>query len=93
MFKNIKVISNEAVKLPNGDIKYFNNASYGGNAFAVYERSCGKCENCFSEKNLCITRLNGYSTELRDLSILCRKCHSKARNNGFFRNVLKERNE
>ena len=81
MFKNIKIISYEALKLPNGKVKYFNNAAYGGNAFKVYERSCGKCENCGSQENLCITRLNGYSTELKDLSVLCRKCQSKLKNN------------
>lgn len=87
----IKKISHEAIRLPNGDVKYFNNASYGGNGFLVYERSKGKCEHCGAEKTLCITRMNGYSNELKDLKVLCRKCHSKIRNNESFRKKYFER--
>lgn len=47
----------------------------GGNGFLRYDIAEGKCEFCGSEENLCIHHENGYSNDINDLVILCRKCH------------------
>jgi len=74
-YKNIKVLSKELIRLPNGTVKSVDNKRYGGNGFLRYDIAEGKCEFCGSEENLCIHHENGYSNDINDLVILCRKCH------------------
>lgn len=73
--KYITVLSSELLRLPNGETRYVDNKRYGGNAFKVYERAKGVCEICGSSENLCIHHMNGYSNEMDDLIVVCRKCH------------------
>lgn len=76
-FQYIKKLSYERLQLPNGKVQYVDNKRYGGNAFEVFERAEGECEICGSDEKLCIHHKNGYSNELEDLIVLCRKCHRK----------------
>jgi predicted phage replisome organizer len=74
-FKYIKKLSYEQLQLPNGKVQYVDNKRYGGNAFIAFERAEGKCQICGTYENLCIHHMHGYSNELSDLMVLCRKCH------------------
>lgn len=76
-FKYINVLSYEMLQLPNGKIHYVDNKRYGGNSFLAWEKAQGRCENCGTYENLCLHHDNGYSNELKDLVVLCRKCHRK----------------
>jgi len=76
-FKHIKVASAEMIILPNGKRQFVDEKRYGGNGKLAFERAEGKCEICGSEENLCIHHNNGYSNELDDLVVCCKKCHGK----------------
>lgn len=76
-FKYIEILSNEMFLLPNGKVHYIDNKRYGGNGFFAWERSKGECEICHAQENLCLHHKNGYSNDLNDLMVLCRKCHRK----------------
>ena len=77
-FKYIKKISYERLQLPNGKIQYVDNKRYGGNAFIAFELAQGKCEICGTYDDLCIHHMNGYSNDIDDLKVLCRKCHRRS---------------
>lgn len=72
-----KRVSYEQILLPNGTLKYVDEKRYGGNGGLAYERAQGKCEVCGSEENLVIHHANGYSNELEDLVVCCKKCHAQ----------------
>lgn len=76
-----KRLNNEMLRLPNGNTVFVDEKRYGGNGMLAYDLAGGKCEICGSEDNLCIHHNNGYSNDLKDLYILCRKCHSQLENN------------
>lgn len=75
--KVCKRISYESIQLPNGKVQYVDEKRYGCNGGLAFDRSGGKCEICGSEENLVIHHNNGYSNELEDLLICCKKCHGK----------------
>lgn len=75
-----KRISYESIRLPNGKIQYVDEKRYGGNGGLAFDRSGGKCELCGSEENLVIHHNNGYSNNLEDLLICCKRCHGKLEN-------------
>lgn len=81
----------DAIRLPNGKIQSVSNSSYGGNGYLVHERANGKCEFCGATEKLCITRMNGYSTELKDLAVLCKSCSTKTKVDFDFKNKVKAR--
>lgn len=74
--KNCKRLNSEMLKLPNGNVVFVDEKRYGGNGMLAYDLAGGKCEMCGSEENLCIHHNNGFSNNIEDLFILCRKCHS-----------------
>lgn len=76
-----KRLNKEMLRLPNGNTVFVDEKRYGGNGMLAYDLAGGKCEICGSEENLCIHHNNGYSNEIEDLYILCRKCHSNVENN------------
>ena len=79
--KNCKRLNAEMLRLPNGNTVFVDEKRYGGNGMLAYDLTAGKCEMCGSEENLCIHHNNEYSNEVKDLYILCRKCHSYVENN------------
>ena len=78
---NCKRLNAEMLRLPSGNTVYVDEKRYGGNGMLAYDLAGGKCEKCGSEENLCIHHNNGYSNNVEDLYILCRKCHSYVENN------------
>lgn len=80
-FKHIRVLSEEQFALPSGETRFIDEKRYGGNGKKVWDRAECKCEICGTEENLCIHHNNGYSNELEDLILVCRKCHRKIENN------------
>ena len=46
-------------------------------------RADGKCEECGSMDGVMIHHKNGYSNELSDLVVLCKKCHGKAHSGNY----------
>ena len=78
---NCKRLNAEMLRLPSGNTVYVDEKRYGGNGMLAYDLAGGKCEKCGSEENLCIHHNNGYSNNVEDLYILCRKCHSYIENN------------
>lgn len=75
-----KRISYERIQLPDGKLQYVDEKRYGCNGGLAFDRAEGKCEMCGSTENLVIHHCNGYSNELEDLMICCRKCHGKLEN-------------
>ena len=73
-------LSCEMVQLPNGKIHYVDEKRYGGNAGLALDRAEGRCEMCGETENLVIHHNNGFSNDLDDLLVLCRKCHAKLEN-------------
>lgn len=71
-------ISSERVLLPNGSYQYIDEKRYGGNGLKALNNAGCMCEVCGETENLLIHHLNGYSNELNDLIVLCKKCHGKA---------------
>lgn len=78
---NCKRLNAEMLRLPSGNTVYVDEKRYGGNGMLAYDLAGGKCEKCGNEENLCIHHNNGYSNNVEDLYILCRKCHSYIENN------------
>lgn len=78
----VKKVSKEQIQLPDGSFKFIDNKRYGGNAEYVYELANCKCEVCGENQSelLLIHHNNGYSNDLEDLYLLCRKCHSNVEN-------------
>lgn len=78
----VRKISKEQILLPDGTSKFIDNKRYGGNAEYVYELANCKCEVCGESKSdlLLIHHNNGYSNDLDDLFLLCKKCHSNVEN-------------
>lgn len=78
----VRKISKEQILLPDGTSKFIDNKRYGGNAEYVYELANCKCEICGESKSdlLLIHHNNGYSNDLEDLYLLCKKCHSNVEN-------------
>ena len=72
-----KRISYEKIQLPNGKMQYVDEKRYGCNGGLAFDRAGGKCEICGSEENLVIHHNNGYSNELEDLVVCCKKCHGR----------------
>ena len=72
-----KRISYERIELPNGKVQYVDEKRYGSNGGLAFDRAGGRCEVCGSEENLVIHHCNGYSNELEDLMICCKKCHGR----------------
>jgi predicted phage replisome organizer len=75
-----KRISYEKIQLPNGKMQYVDEKRYGCNGGLAFDRAGGKCEICGSEENLVIHHNNGYSNDLEDLLVCCKKCHGKLEN-------------
>lgn len=75
-----KRISKEMILLPCGTIKYLDEKRYGGNGSLAMDREKGICQICGSDKNTVIHHNNGFSNDLKDLIICCKKCHSKIHN-------------
>lgn len=75
--KVCKRLSYESIQLPNGKVQYVDEKRYGCNGGLAFDRAGGKCEVCGSDTNLVIHHNNGYSNELEDLLICCKKCHAK----------------
>lgn len=73
-------LSCEQILLPNGAIHYVDEKRYGGNAGLALDRAEGKCELCGSTENLVIHHNNGFSNELEDLVVCCKKCHARLEN-------------
>ena len=73
-------LSCEMVQLPNGKVHYVDEKRYGGNAGLALDRAEGRCEMCGETENLVIHHNNGFSNELDDLLVLCKKCHAKLEN-------------
>lgn len=73
-------LSCEMVQLPNGKVHYVDEKRYGGNAGLALDRAEGRCEMCGETENLVIHHNNGFSNDLDDLLVLCRKCHAKLEN-------------
>lgn len=73
-------LSREMVRLPNGDIHYVDEKRYGGNAGLALDRAEGKCEVCGTTENLVIHHNNGFSNDLDDLVVCCKRCHAKLEN-------------
>ena len=78
----VRKISHEMIALPDGGTKFIDNKRYGGNGEYVYELAMCKCEHCgeTDSKSLVIHHHNGYSNDLEDLYLLCRKCHANVEN-------------
>lgn len=76
-FKYIIKLSYEMFKLPNGKVHYIDNTRFGGNGLLAWDKSKGKCEICGASENLCLHHNNGFSNELKDLMVVCKKCHKK----------------
>lgn len=76
-----KRLNADMLRLPSGNTVFVDEKRYGGNGMLAYDLAGGKCEKCGSEENLCIHHNNGYSNNVEDLFILCRKCHSYVENN------------
>ena len=72
-----KRISYERIQLPNGKLQYVDEKRYGCNGGLAFDRAEGRCEICGSDENLVIHHSNGYSNELDDLIVCCRKCHGE----------------
>lgn len=75
-----KRLSYEQILLPDGKVQYVDEKRYGCNGGLAFDRAEGKCEVCGSTENLVIHHSNGYSNELDDLLICCKKCHGKLEN-------------
>lgn len=73
-------LSCEMVQLPNGKVHYVDEKRYGGNAGLALDRAEGRCEMCGETENLVIHHNNGFSNDLDDLLVLCKKCHAKLEN-------------
>lgn len=73
-------LSCEMVQLPNGKVHYVDEKRYGGNAGLALDRAEGRCEMCGETESLVIHHNNGFSNELDDLLVLCKKCHAKLEN-------------
>ena len=73
-------LSYEQVRLPNGEIHYVDEKRYGGNGGLALDRAEGRCEICGSEENIVIHHNNGFSNELEDLVVCCKKCHASLEN-------------
>lgn len=71
-------ISSERVLLPDGSFQYIDEKRFGGNGLKALNNAGCMCEVCGETEKLVIHHLNGYSNELKDLIVLCRKCHGKA---------------
>lgn len=71
-----EVLSHEQIRLPNGTVRFVDEKRYGGNGMIKLAKTDGKCEKCGSEENIVIHHKNGYSNDIEDLEILCKKCHS-----------------
>ena len=71
-----EVLSYEQIRLPNGTVRFVDEKRYGGNGMIKLAKTDGKCEKCGSEENIVIHHKNGYSNDIEDLEILCKKCHS-----------------
>lgn len=78
---NCKRLNADMLRLPSGNTVFVDEKRYGGNGMLAYDLAGGKCEMCGNEENLCIHHNNGYSNNVEDLFILCRKCHSYVENN------------
>lgn len=72
------VVSYEQIIDSAGNNHFVDNKRYGGNGMVAMARADGKCELCGSRDDVVIHHKNGYSNELSDLIVLCRKCHGKA---------------
>ena len=70
-------LSHEQILLPSGKVQYVDEKRYGGNAGLALDRAEGKCEVCGATENIVIHHNNGFSNELSDLIVVCRKCHRK----------------
>ena len=70
-------LSYEQIRLPSGAIHYVDEKRYGGNAGLALDRAEGRCELCGVTENLVIHHNNGFSNELEDLVVCCKKCHAK----------------
>lgn len=73
-------LSKEQIRLPSGEIHYVDEKRYGGNAGLALDRAEGRCEVCGSTENLVIHHNNGFSNELEDLVVCCKKCHARLEN-------------
>ena len=74
---NCKRLSCEQILLPDGQVKFVDEKRYGGNGGLAYDRANGQCETCGSTANLCLHHSNEFSNNLKDIKVLCRKCHSR----------------
>lgn len=74
-FKTIQKLSYEMFRLPSGETRFIDEKRFGGNGMLAWDLSGGKCKICGCTKNLCLHHANGFSNELDDLVVLCRKCH------------------
>ena len=75
VFKRIKKLSYEMFRLSNGEVRFIDEKRYGGNGMIAWDLSGGLCKICGCSENLCLHHTNGFSNELDDLVVLCRKCH------------------
>ena len=73
-----KRMNESTIMLPTGKTQWVDEKRYGGNGMLAYDLAGGKCEMCGSYYDLLIHHGNGYSNDIDDLYILCKKCHGTA---------------
>lgn len=71
------VTAKDMIITPNGIPHYIDEKRYGGNGKLVMSMANGKCSDCGDDNNVVIHHNNGYSNEINDLIVLCRKCHGE----------------
>lgn len=74
---NCTVVSGEQLIDEDGNPHFVDEKRYGGNGKIVLANANCTCQMCGTKGDILIHHNNGYSNDIQDLVVLCKKCHGK----------------
>lgn len=84
-----KRMNASTIMLPSGKKQFVDEKRYGGNGMLAFDLAGGLCEMCGDDTDLVIHHANGYSNNIDDLYVLCKRCHGIAHSAETSREWLK----